>query len=123
LCSLSGFLNRREVNASIAALTRIYAADLAPIPVSGGPEREHEMNSEQAIAAPVFKPLPYGFARRYGVFLEPGASPAEAAVLCYRPGLTPAVLAEVTRVAQVPFHCRELDADQFERALAHAYQR
>ena len=68
------------------------------------------------------KPLPYSFARRYGVFFEPTAS-GVSPVLCYRPGLVTTVLAEVTRVTAVPFSCRELAEDQFERELAHAYQR
>ncbi len=81
------------------------------------------MTIDSATATPLLKPLPYGFARRYGVFLEPAATAADDAVLCFRPGLTPTVLAEVTRVVLTPFVCRELDEAQFERALAHAYQR
>jgi general secretion pathway protein E len=82
------------------------------------------MTANQAAgAATVFKPLPYSFARRYGVFLEPGAAPDDETVLCYRPGLAAFVLAEVTRISPTQFSCRELDETQFERALAHAYQR
>jgi general secretion pathway protein E len=69
------------------------------------------------------KPLPYSFARRYGVFLEPEPGPDGASVLSYRPGLAPSILAEVSRVLPVSFVCRELDEERFEKALAHAYQR
>jgi general secretion pathway protein E len=64
--------------------------------------------------------LPYGFARRFGVFLDPQA---ESPLLCHRPGITPQVLAEVGRVLQQPFACRALPESEFERALVQAYQR
>jgi len=75
----------------------------------------------QMPAQPSIKTLPFAFARRFGVFLEPEVE--DVPVLCHRPGILPQVLAEVTRVLQVPFVCRPLDPDQFDRALALAYQR
>jgi len=80
------------------------------------------MNTPTAAVSSI-KPLPYSFARRYGVFLEPESGPAGESILSYRPGLAPTTLAEVTRVLPVAFVCRELDETQFEKALAHAYQR
>lgn len=80
------------------------------------------MNNQAVSVAPALKPLPYSFARRYGVFFDAASDPA-APVLCYRPGLEATVLAEVVRVAPLTFTCRELEESQFERALAHAYQR
>jgi general secretion pathway protein E len=67
------------------------------------------------------KTLPFAFARRFGVFLDPVAE--DVPVLCHRPGIRPQVLAEVTRVLQVPFVCRAMDPEQFDRALALAYER
>ena len=64
--------------------------------------------------------LPFSFARRYGVFLEPGP---DAPVLCHRADLSPQVLAEVGRVLRRPFTSRVLDDSEFDRALAQAYQR
>ncbi len=69
----------------------------------------------------LIKTLPFAFARRFGVFLDPAAE--DVPVLCHRPGIRPQVLAEVTRVLQVPFVCRLLEPDQFDRALALAYER
>ena len=79
--------------------------------------------NQAAVAAPPSKPLPYSFARRYGVFLEPGSATDVNTVLCHRPGLTPEVLAEITRLLPTDFLCRELDESTFDKALAHAYQR
>ncbi len=64
--------------------------------------------------------LPYGFARRFGVFLDPQA---DSLLLCHRPAVTPQVLAEVGRVLQRPFACRAMPEAEFERALVQAYQR
>lgn len=74
-----------------------------------------QMQAEQANTA-----LPFSFARRFGVFLDPQAA---APVLCHRPGVAPQVLAEVTRMLQASFECRALSDDQFDRELVLAYQR
>jgi general secretion pathway protein E len=83
-----------------------------------------QMQAEQSLPIAekpaVIKPLPFSFARRFGVFLDPQA---EQPVLCHRVGMPPQVLAEVTRMLQTPFACRALDGEQFDRALAVAYQR
>jgi general secretion pathway protein E len=73
-----------------------------------------------ADAPPPAGALPYGFARRFGVFLDPEAP---APLLCHRGPLAPQVLAEVTRLLRRPFSHRQIDGEEFERALAHAYQR
>ena len=73
-----------------------------------------------ATAEQINAALPFSFARRFGVFLDPQA---EAPVLCHRPDIAPQVLAEVTRLLQMPFECRALSDDQFDRELALAYQR
>lgn len=64
--------------------------------------------------------LSFSFARRFGVFLDPQAS---TPVLCHRPDATPQALAEVARILQVPFECRALSDELFDRELALAYQR
>ena len=69
---------------------------------------------------PPLKALPFSFARRFGVFFDPAA---DTPVLCHRPGIAPQVLAEVTRILQGPFECRAVPAENFDKALAHAYQR
>lgn len=83
-----------------------------------------QMQAEQPLlipaTSPASKPLPFSFARRFGVFLDPQS---EQPVLCHRAGIPPQVFAEVMRLLQTPFACRELDADAFDRALAIAYQR
>ena len=71
-------------------------------------------------AAATAKALPFSFARRFGVFIDPQA---DAPVLCHRPDVTPQVFAEVMRMLQQPFELRGLDIEHFEKALAVAYQR
>ena len=84
-------------------------------------QASQERNQAPATDVVAAKTLPFSFARRFGVFLDPNARGTP--VLCHRPGIEPQVLAEVTRVLQVPFESRQLEAETFDRALAHAYQR
>jgi general secretion pathway protein E len=81
-----------------------------------------EIQAQSPLPTASVKPLPFTFARRFGVFLDPSVEEGPP-VLCHRPGIRPQVLAEVTRVLQVPFECRLLESDQFDRAMAAAYQR
>lgn len=74
-----------------------------------------QMQAAQSPAA-----LPFSFARRFGVFLDPQAS---VPVLCHRPDTTPQALAEVARILQTPFECRALSDEEFDRGLSLAYQR
>ena len=63
--------------------------------------------------------LPFSYARRHGVLLleEPSA-----ACLAFRPGVEPTALAEAQRFAGRRLALRALSAEDFERALAGAYQ-
>ena len=63
--------------------------------------------------------LPYGFARRFGVFLAPED---DGWTLCHRGELELEVLAEVRRFSGSPFRCRELADDAFGEALARHYE-
>ncbi len=80
--------------------------------------REVHVNQPQRESA--IRPLPYGFARRFGVFLDPDST---VPLVCHRSAIAPQVLAEVGRVLQRPFDCRALPEAEFERALVQAYQR
>ncbi len=74
----------------------------------------------QTQAAQSSASLPFSFARRFGVFLDPQTAHP---VLCFRADATPQTLAEVARILQTPFECRALNDDEFDRGLALAYQR
>lgn len=80
-----------------------------------------QMQAAQPDTAPsIPTALPFSFARRFGVFLDPLTT---APVLCHRPDTAPQVLAEVARILEMPFECRALSDEQFDRELALAYQR
>ncbi|MDB6062869.1 MAG: type secretion system protein GspE [Verrucomicrobiaceae bacterium] len=83
-----------------------------------------QMQAEQPSPIPAtsspFKPLPFSFARRFAVFLDPLV---EQPVLCHRASIPPQVFAEVMRLLQKPFACRLLSDEEFDRALAVAYER
>ena len=64
--------------------------------------------------------LPYGFARRYGVFLAP--SDQQQLTLYYREGLLAEVLGEVRRYSAMPFSCQVLEPDQFDLAMGKHYE-
>jgi general secretion pathway protein E len=81
-----------------------------------------ETQAQSSLRTASAKSLPFAFARRFGVFLDPSVEDGPP-VLCHRPGIRPQVLAEVTRVLQVPFECRLLEPEQFDSAMAAAYQR
>jgi general secretion pathway protein E len=63
--------------------------------------------------------IPYGFAKRYGVFVQSKAD--EKPVLCYQTDLSPRVYAEVRRMLGRSFECRQLDVAEFESSLITAY--
>ncbi|MEW6766115.1 MAG: type II secretion system ATPase GspE [Pseudomonadota bacterium] len=64
--------------------------------------------------------LPYSFAKRHGVLLQPEG---EGLVLLHRPGLTPAALGEARRAIGQAFALRGIDPALFDQLLARAYQR
>jgi general secretion pathway protein E len=66
--------------------------------------------------------LPFGFAKRNAVFLtfdEQQSLP----VLCHKPNLTPAIYAEVKRIVQARFVCRQLEGGEFDELFAASYER
>ena len=64
--------------------------------------------------------LPFVFAKRHGALIE-SANPSLAVVAC-RPGLQPAIFAEIRRFAGRPVSFREITPVQFDGALSAAYQ-
>ena len=68
------------------------------------------------------KVLPFGFAKRHGVIVIPGAIDAGAVDLVFREGLTAGILAEVRRVCQRAVMPRPVDQAMFDRYLSETYQ-
>ncbi len=66
--------------------------------------------------------LPFGFAKRHGVFLQHDIGQS-VPVLCHQAGINPSIYAEVRRFLQAPFQCLQLQADEFDQKLAAAYER
>lgn len=64
--------------------------------------------------------LPYGFARRYGVFLAPDDQ--HQLTLYHREGLLAEVLGEVRRFSAMPFCCEQLLAEEFDLAMSKHYE-
>ncbi len=64
--------------------------------------------------------LPYGFARRYGVFLAQDEH--HNLTLYYREGLLAEALGEVRRFIGTPFVCQMLEPDEFDRAMGEYYE-
>ncbi len=65
--------------------------------------------------------LPFSFAKRNGVFLRFDAN--KMPVLCHQPGISAHTYAEVRRLIDGPFKRELINADEFEQALATAYER
>lgn len=66
-------------------------------------------------------PLPFLFAKNYGVFVE---SVTETAVIIrHRPGLSLATLLELQRFFTLPIQLDEISADEFPTQLARVYER
>lgn len=63
--------------------------------------------------------LPYSFAKKHALCLQPGA---EGPVLLYKEGVSPLALAEARRFAGVPVSCEQVSKEKFEQVLAEAYQ-
>jgi general secretion pathway protein E len=74
----------------------------------------HEFQPDQA------ERLPYGFARRYGVFLAEDEQ--QRLTLFFRQGLLAEALGEVRRFIATPFVCRMLEPDDFDRAMGEYYE-
>lgn len=62
-------------------------------------------------------PIPYSFAKQYGVLLLP-----EQDTVIYRPGLTSQVLLELRRFLDNPFTLKAVALDEFQQQLTKAYQ-
>ena len=75
------------------------------------------MNDPSAI-----KVLPFGFAKRHGVIVIPGAIGSGAVDLVFREGLAAGILAEVRRVCQRAVTPRLVDQTMFDRYLSETYQ-
>jgi len=68
------------------------------------------------------KVLPFGFAKRHGVIVVPGAIDSGMVDLVFREGLTAGILAEVRRVCQRGVSPRLVDQALFDRYLSETYQ-
>ena len=66
--------------------------------------------------------LPFGFAKRHGVVLLPGADDASSVEMVYRRGLAGHILAEVRRVTGRSLAPRLVDDATFDRYLSDTYQ-
>lgn len=67
--------------------------------------------------------LPFSFARRHGILLQPGGAAKAPAEALFKPGLQPLALAEAQRLAGRLLSPREVDAATFDQCLAEAYQK
>ncbi len=66
------------------------------------------------------KRLPFSFAKRFGVLVVAGDSlPLQVK---YKNGVTPNILSEVRRFVQNPIEVQRVDAEEFDAALASAYE-
>ncbi len=65
--------------------------------------------------------LPFSFAKRHGVLVVPNGQPGTVEVI-YRPGLRPAVMAEVRRFVATSTDFREVDSTTFDQQLSTTYQ-
>ena len=68
------------------------------------------------------KVLPFGFAKRHGVIVVPGAIDSGMVDLVFREGLTAGILAEVRRVCKRGVSPRLVDQALFDRYLSETYQ-
>lgn len=66
------------------------------------------------------KALPFAFASRHGVFLD---FRSQGPVLCFKPGMSAAVLAEVRRYLGCSFSTEQLSLEEFQKQLSLAYQK
>ena len=66
--------------------------------------------------------LPFGFAKRYGVFLQ-FQDDSPDPVLCYQDRISPTAYAEVRRFLTSGFVCKQLQSNEFDSLLAAAYER
>lgn len=81
-------------------------------------ETEFEPTSEK-VEAGRFRPMPFSFANRHGVFL----TETEKGVQCFmREGSSPQALLEVRRHYPLSFSLEWLDAEAFEKQLSAYYQ-
>lgn len=65
--------------------------------------------------------LPFGFAKRYGVFIQHEAD--SPPILCHQTSLSPLAYAEVRRIFGSEITCKQLSEREFDDSLAAAYER
>jgi len=78
------------------------------------------MTDDVINTAPI-RNLPFSFAKRFGVFVK--ADEQKAPVLYHYEQLSPSTYSEVMRFLQRPFETSLIEADEFDRSLALAYER
>jgi len=65
--------------------------------------------------------LPFGFAKRHGVFIQ--YSNGTAPLLCHQAKLSSTAYAEARRFVGADIACQQLEQQEFDRSLAAAYER
>lgn len=82
---------------------------------------EHVENAEVVpeVVNSTFRPLPFSFAKRHGVFLVENA---EGLQCWLREGASPQSLLEVKRLYPSQFNVQKLEADEFDAQLSQFYQ-
>ncbi len=85
-------------------------------------EPAQETSPSERDAVPIMQSgrLPFGFARRYGVFLA--SDEPLGLTLYHREGLRAEVLGEVRRFSGMPFTCRQLPTEEFDQAMGKHYE-
>ncbi|MCB1614601.1 MAG: type II secretion system ATPase GspE [Pseudomonadales bacterium] len=64
--------------------------------------------------------LPFGFAKRFGVFVVPDGQPV--ATVRIRQSVSPAIISEVRRFVQCPIKLERISEEEFDAALSVAYE-
>ena len=88
------------------------AASASPVAPHNSPFPPHATGCDQR--------LPYGFARRHGVFL--GTEDEHVLTLFHTSELEVEVFAEVRRFCGRPFQCRALAGEEFDVAIGKYYE-
>ncbi len=74
------------------------------------------------VPAAKLRNLPFGFAKRHGVFLQI-QDDQSSPILCHQNNISPTLYAEVRRFLQSGFACQQIETDTFDQLLAAAYER
>lgn len=80
------------------------------------------MQAPSSISAHKVARLPFGFAKRFNVVLEPDSEQRKNCLFYVAPIETPTLL-EVTRISSLPLELVELDRASFDNKLSEFYQR